>query len=382
MLFVMGSTGSIGTQTLEVAKAHNIRVSGLAALNEVDVMERQIKEFQPEQVVLYDEKAANELRNRVIGRGVKVVSGMEGIIETIRLDSVELVVNGIFGAAGVVPTLETLRAKKRLALANKESLVMAGDIIMNEAKNNCIEIMPIDSEHNAIYQCLLGRKKSEVDRLIITCSGGPFRMWPREKIETATPEDALKHPTWSMGADITISSALLLNKGREILEAMYLFDVPIERIDVVIHPQSVVHSMVRFIDGSIVALLGPTDMRVPIQFAITYPNLRPNAFPQLDYFHMNLTFEPPDMERFPALAYAYEVAKKRGTAPAVYNAAGEVAVREFLRKKILFGEINRLIRETLDAHQYKSNPSLEDLFAIDKWARDYVRAKVNGGGKA
>ncbi|MEM3431131.1 MAG: 1-deoxy-D-xylulose-5-phosphate reductoisomerase [Candidatus Micrarchaeia archaeon] len=393
---ILGSTGSIGTQTLDVIRNHQnkFKVVGLAAYGtdkDIDLMVEQIHEFKPKIVSMYRTDAAIKLKERLmhdnLGHGQKIVilSGNEGLVSVSTFPMVDTVVTAVVGSVGLIPTLEAIKKKKNIALANKETLVCAGSIVMESAKKYGVEIMPIDSEHSAIFQCLQGNKKKQVKRIILTCSGGPFRdekLWPAEKINEATREQALKHPTWNMGGKITIDSATLMNKGLEVIEAHWLYNIPYEQISVVIHPQSIIHSMVEYIDGSIMAQIGVHDMRIPIQYALSYPDrLSSGDYAFLDLIKVgHLTFFEPDTVRFPALLYAYEAGRIGGTMPTVMNAANEVAVVEyFLQGKIKFGDIIRVVRHTMDVHRHAviPNPNLQDILQADIWAREHVRSVLN-----
>lgn len=393
---ILGSTGSIGTQTLDVIRSHpnKFRAVGLAAYGtdkDIDLMVEQIHEFKPKVVAMYRADAAAKLKERLmhdhVGHGQKIVilSGNEGLVSVSTFPRVDTVVTAVVGSVGLIPTLEAIKKKKNIALANKETLVCAGSIVMESAKRHGVEIMPIDSEHSAIFQSLQGNKRKQVKRIILTCSGGPFRdekVWPEEKIKEATREQALKHPTWNMGGKITVDSATLMNKGLEVIEAHWLYNIPYEQISVVIHPQSIIHSMVEYIDGSILAQIGVHDMRVPIQYALSYPDRLPaGEYAFLDLVKVGqLTFFEPDTIRFPALLYAYEAGRMGGTMPAVMNAANEVAVVDyFLQGKIRFGDIIRVVKHTMDIHKQSmvQNPDLEDILQADIWAREHVRSVLN-----
>jgi 1-deoxy-D-xylulose-5-phosphate reductoisomerase len=373
---ILGSTGSIGSQTLDVVRQHKkeFKVLGLAAFNETEKMLKQIKEFKPEKVCLFEEKAAEELRKKT---GIEVVSGMKGLNEIAVMEETEQVVVSVMGAIGIEPTMNAIKKGKNIALANKETLVSAGEPIMKEVKKKGIVLMPIDSEHSAIFQCLNGEEREKVSKVIITCSGGPFRGKKMEEFYNASVEEALGHPTWKMGPKITIDSSTLMNKGLEVLEAKALYELKIEEIQVIIHPQSLIHSMVEFIDGSIMAQIGTHDMRTPIQYALSYPKRISNNFPRLNLIENNkLTFEKPDLENFPCLKYAFEAGKKAGTLAAAMNAANEVAVNAFLQKKIKFGEIPEIIRKVMDEHKIKKADSIETILEEDKKAREKAREKI------
>lgn len=380
---ILGSTGSIGIQALQVIRSlkSEFKIVGLAAKSNVDIIERQIEEFRPKIVALEDESSAEILRSKLNSKEVKIVSGKEGIVQVATEPSADIVLSAIVGIAGLVPTLEAIKSGKNIALSNKESLVTAGHIIMKEAYNNAVTIFPVDGEHSAILQCLDGCKnRNNIRRLILTASGGPFRNKSYADLANVTPEQALAHPNWRMGKKITIDSATLMNKGFEVIEAHWLFDIDISKIDVIIHTESIVHSMVEFNDGSIIAQLGITDMRLPIQLALTYPE-RVNSFlPRLDLTKVKqLNFQDVDMEKFPCLKYAYDAGKIGGTLPVVVNGADEVAVEAFLNHKIGFLEISEIIKETMDAHRkdgVKQDPSLDDILSKDLWSREFAKQLI------
>jgi 1-deoxy-D-xylulose-5-phosphate reductoisomerase len=375
---ILGSTGSIGTQTLDVIRDHPecFEVVGLSARKNVDLLRSQIKEFQPLTASL-----ENHGNVDIHSLGCPLAApGLEGLVEVATHPDADTVVVATVGAAGLVPTLAALRAGKRIALANKEVLVMGGDILMAEAKRLNGTILPIDSEHSAILQCLQGENHNRIRRIVITASGGPFREWPTARILSATPGDALNHPTWSMGPKITIDSATLMNKGLEVIEAHHLFDLPVDQIDVVIHPQSIVHSMVEFTDGAVMAQMGVPDMKIPIQFALAYPDRLPRRDPALDLPGLGtLTFGVPDMERFPCLAMAREACRRGGGYPAVLSVANEEAVAAFLDEMITFGEISEIIGTELDTFNNPPTLDFETLLEIEKQTRLSVRSKLRGG---
>jgi len=374
---ILGSTGSIGVQTLDVARNLNIKVDGLAANKNIDLLEKQAREFCPKIVAVKDEEGAKILSARLSDTDCKVVSGIDGLKMVASIDTVETVVTSIVGIAGLIPTMEAIKHKKNIALANKETLVTAGHIVMSEASRMGVMILPVDSEHSAIFQSLMGNNKEDVSKIILTASGGPFRGKKREQLENVTLKEALKHPNWSMGSKITIDSATMMNKGLEVIEARWLFEMPLESIEVLVHPQSIIHSMVEYKDGSIIAQLGSPDMRLPIQFALTYPDRRPNNFSKLDIIkNGSLTFEAPDLEAFPCLELAFEALRDGGTMPAVLNAANEEAVGLFMEEKIRFLDIPRIIENVMGRHSIKSEPNLDDIIDIDLWARNMVREAV------
>jgi len=372
---ILGSTGSIGTQTLDVARNLNIEVVGLAVDKNIDLLEKQIIEFKPSAVAVNDKELAKVLKEKVKDKDVQVYSGLEGIIKIATMDEADTVVTSMVGIAGLMPTIEAIKAKKNIALANKETLVTAGAIIMREAKKNGVNILPVDSEHSAIFQSLMGNNKTAVAKILLTASGGPFRKKNKKELEQVTVEEALKHPNWDMGCKITIDSATLMNKGLEMIEAKWLFDMEPEKIEVLVHPQSIVHSMVEFIDGSVIAQLGSPDMRLPIQFSLTYPERVENNFPKLDLLKIGrLTFEEPDYEKFPCLGLAFRAVKCGGSMPAAMNAANEEAVALFLNRKIGFADIPRIIKRIMDMHDAHSNPDIEKILEIDLWARNTVKS--------
>ncbi len=372
-LVVLGSTGSIGTQTLEVASHLGVgfEVVGLSAYLDAEMprLLGQVKRFNPKAVAVRDEKQVRLIRQRTGLR--KVWTGEEGLARLAGMEGADIVVNGVSGAAGLIPTLAAIQAGKRLALANKESLVVAGDIVMPLVRKHKAELIPVDSEHSAIFQCLKGEPTRSVKRLILTASGGPFRRVARHRLRQVTPAHALNHPTWSMGKKITIDSATLMNKGLEVLEAHWLFGLGEDQIDVLIHPQSIIHSMVEFVDGAILAQASLPDMRLPIQYALTYPERLPSPIASCDLAKLKrLTFHPPNLHKFPCLALAYEALRVGGTLPAVLNAANEVAAHAFLDERIGFNEISKVIARTMRKHQVVTHPGLEDILEADRWARE------------
>ncbi len=374
---ILGSTGSIGTQTLEVVEIlDDIKVVAITGNNNIQLLEEQARKFQPELVAVMDEKNAEVLKERLSDMNVRVVSGMDGLVKAATYDGVDTVVTSVVGNVGLKPTFEAIRAGKNIALANKETLVSAGQLVMDLAKKHNIKIYPVDSEHSAIFQSLQGNEGNKIERILLTASGGPFRGRKREDLLNVTAADALKHPNWSMGNKITIDSATLMNKGLEVMEAKWLFGVDVDQIEVLVHPQSIVHSAVEYEDGAIVAQLGEPDMRVPIQYALTYPKRVKNPFPRVDFTQRNnLTFDKPDMETFKCLSLAYRALKTGGTLPAVLNGANEIAVARFLKGDIGFLDIPELIEQTMDAYTVKYEYTLEDLLEADAWAKDYA-AKV------
>lgn len=374
---VLGSTGSIGTQTLEVARANgDLRIAALAAGKNITVLEAQIREFLPKTVAVWEESAARELRDRIRDLDVKVVTGMDGLIEISTLPEVEILVTAIVGMIGIRPTVEAIKAGKDIALANKETLVTAGHIIMPLAKECGVNILPVDSEHSAIFQCLNGEDPSRISRLLITASGGPFRGYKKEQLENVKVEDALKHPNWAMGQKITIDSATLVNKGLEVMEAKWLFGVDLDRIEVVVQPQSVIHSMVEFADGGIMAQLGTPDMKLPIQYALYYPERRFLAGERMDFAKLGkITFEAPDMEVFLGLPLAMKASRLGGSMPTVFNAANERAVSKFLHREIGFTDIYNIIIESMEAHKIIQDPTIEEILETEKATYELIESR-------
>ena len=374
---ILGSTGSIGTQTLDVVRANRdkFEVVAISANSSINLLLEQIKEFKPKYVAVYNEASAKVLKEMIPSDiNIEVLSGMEGLVAISSLDEIDVLLTAIVGMIGLVPTLEAIKKGKTIALANKETLVTAGQLVMEEAKKNNVKILPVDSEHSAIFQCLNGENNKEIESLILTASGGPFRGKTKSELLNVTKNEALKHPNWSMGRKISIDSSTLMNKGLEVIEAKWLFDVNTDKIDVVVHPQSIIHSMVQFVDSSIIAQMGCPDMKLPIQYALTYPDRILNDFERLDFSKLtSLTFEKPDLETFPCLKLAYDSLNMGGTYSAVLNAANEVLVNEFLEDKIGFYDIPYYIEKTLDAHKSISKPSLEEILHIDKCSRDFVK---------
>jgi 1-deoxy-D-xylulose-5-phosphate reductoisomerase len=382
---VLGSTGSIGCNTLDVIEhlGPEYRAVALSAHRQSDKLIEQVRRHRPAVVAITDEATAQTVAPILRDLGTQVLVGPAGLVELVQRDDVDTVVAAVVGAAGLPAVIAAVKARKTLALANKESLVCAGSILIPLARENGVPILPVDSEHSAIFQAMLSGKRNEVRRVILTASGGPFRTATLEQIEKATLEDALNHPTWKMGGKITIDSATMFNKALELIEACWLFDIPPEQVQIVVHPESVVHSMVEFVDGNVIAQLSPPDMRTPIQYALTYPDRVDGNSRKLDLTKaFALRFEPPDFERFPALRMAYEVATKGGTAGVVLNAANEAAVEAFTSHKIRFAEISRLVQRTLDQHQVQPHPSVDDLFEADRWARTAITDLIHEGGLA
>ena len=371
---VLGSTGSIGTQTLDVVRSHPelFHISVLAANSHDELLEQQIREFEPELAVLSDEDAYQRLKSRYSG-STQLAGGRQAFIDAAAVDAVDTVVTSMMGFAGLEPTMKALDARKNIALANKETLVVAGEIVMRRAKEQGVSILPVDSEHCAFYQCLQGEDRASIEKLLLTCSGGPFRGRKREDLEDATVNQVLAHPTWNMGQKITVDSATLVNKGLEVIEAKWLYGVSYDQIEVVVHPQSIVHSMVQFHDGAVIAQLGSTDMKLPIQYALTYPNRTASSFERLDFWKMkDLTFSQPDTDTFKGLKFAYVAGAMGGTMPCVFNAANEVAVGAFLKGAIKFLDIYDIIEETMLKRECILEPTLDELFAEDRWARAFA----------
>ena len=373
---ILGSTGSIGRQSLDIiSRLEGVQVAALTAGTSAQLMAEQCRQFRPVLAVMATKAAAEELRELIKDLPIRINWGEEGLIEAATLEQVDCVITAVVGMVGLKPTLAAIRAKKRIGLANKETLVCAGELVMAEAKKYAAEIIPVDSEHSAIFQCLMGsRDAKEIKRLILTCSGGPFFAKTAEELKTVTKADALKHPNWKMGAKITIDCATLMNKGLEVIEAMRLYDMPLEQVDVVIHRQSIVHSMVEFVDGAVMAQMGTPDMRLPIQLALTYPERINCPVDGLDLIGCGpLSFLEPDTERFPCLALARECAKRGGNACAVMNGANEEAVAKFLADEIGFYDIYRLVRQAVDEVPYIDNPTLEQILESDRLARESVK---------
>jgi 1-deoxy-D-xylulose-5-phosphate reductoisomerase len=382
-LAIIGSTGSIGQNTLKVVQhlPERFQVFALAAHSSVTLLADQIAVFKPKVVTLMEASRLDDLTRHCRERGIplpEVLTAENGLRAIASAEDVDIVVSGAVGAAGLLPTLAAVEAGKTVALANKESMVLAGELLRRTASRTGARIIPIDSEHSAIDQCLRSGHRDEVRRLILTASGGPFRDTPKEHLSRVTAEDALNHPTWRMGKRITIDSATLMNKGLEVIEARWLFDISESRVDILVHPQSIVHSMVEFTDGSVIAQLGTTDMRQPIQYALTWPERLESSVPGIDWSTAGkLEFMPPDMEKFPCVELAYRAIRQGGTAPAVLNAADEVAVQAFLEGRISFTDIPRLIGNSLDAHQVTSAVTFENVMAADAWARRFVSGSVD-----
>ncbi len=377
-LVVLGSTGSIGTQTLDVVREHPdlFHVSVLVANRSDELLEKQIEEFQPELAVLSDEAAYSRLKERYKGK-TELAGGRQAVIDSATYPEAQVVVTSLMGFAGLEPTLAALDAGKDIALANKETLVVAGELVMAKAKELGRAILPVDSEHCALFQCLQGQDRGAVEKLILTASGGPFRGKKAEQLTQVTKSDVLAHPTWNMGQKITVDSASLVNKGLEVIEARWLYDVSYDQIQVVVHPQSIVHSMVQYQDGTVMAQLGCTDMRLPIQYALTYPDRVASHFPRVDFYELaKLTFEKPDMDTFKGLKLAFQAGRTGGTMPCIMNGANEVAVEAFLKGQAGFLDIYTLIEKAMDAGKVEYQPDLEQLLAADSWAREFTRQEL------
>lgn len=374
---ILGSTGSIGTQTLEVVRENkDIEVLGLAAGNNIKLLEVQIREFRPKLVAVWKVEKAKELRENIKDLDVKVVSGMDGLIEIAVMEESEILVTAIVGMIGIRPTIEAIKAGKDIALANKETLVTAGHIIMPLAKEHNVAILPVDSEHSAIFQSLQGNKRSQLHKILLTASGGPFRGRKREDLWNIQVEDALKHPNWEMGRKITIDSSTLVNKGLEVIEAKWLFDVDIYQIEVVVHPQSIIHSMVEYVDGAIIAELGTPDMKLPIQYALYYPERRYLPGDRVDFAALSqLTFEKPDLETFYGLRLAMDAGKAGGSLPTVFNAANELAVSKFLDRKIGYLQIPEIIEDCMRNHKNILNPSVEEILQTEQTVYEQIESR-------
>lgn len=375
-LAIIGSTGSIGTQTLEIARWNqDIKICALSAGRNIDLLEKQAREFRPEIVGLWDEKLADELKDRLKDMDIRVVSGMDGLIEIAEYKTSDILVTAIVGMIGIRPTVAAIKAGKDIALANKETLVTAGHIIMPLAKEKGVSILPVDSEHSAIFQSLQGNTHDSIEKILLTASGGPFRGKSREFLKHVKLEDALKHPNWSMGRKITIDSATMVNKGLEVIEAKWLFDVAPENIQVVIQPQSIIHSMVEYKDGAVIAQLGTPDMKLPIQYALFYPERRYMPGDRLDFTKLSsIVIETPDMDTFLGLRYAYEAIGIGGSMPTVFNAANEYAVKQFLDRKIDFLDIYDIIRASMDHHNLIENPDIDEILATEQEVYEFIES--------
>ena len=374
---ILGSTGSIGTQTLDVVRANgDIEVLGISAGRNVKMLEEQAREFHPKLIAVWDENAAKDLAVRLQDMDVKIVFGMDGLLELARMPETDILVTAVVGMIGIRPTMEGIKAGKDIALANKETLVTAGHLIIPMAKEYGVQILPVDSEHSAIFQALHGEKREQVEKLLITASGGPFRGRKRDELKNVTLADTLKHPNWVMGQKITVDSATLVNKGLEVMEAKWLFDVDLDHIQVVVQPKSIIHSMVEFKDGAVMAQLGTPDMRLPIQYALYYPERRYLEGERLDFHKLKeITFEHPDMETFLGLPMAMDAARAGGSMPTVFNAANELAVKKFLQEKIGFLDIYEIIGQSMDRHQVIANPDLDEILAVEAETYKWIESR-------
>ena len=377
-IVLLGSTGSIGTQTLDVVRnnASELEVVGIAALKSVDKVEKQVREFKPRYVCMFDEAAAKELQDRIADTGIKVMAGMDGLLDIVSVPEADTVLTAVVGMIGIRPTIRAIECGKDIALANKETLVCAGHIIMPLAREKNVQILPVDSEHSAIFQSLNGEPKDKIEKILLTASGGPFRGKKRAELENMTAADALKHPNWDMGPKVTIDSSSLVNKGLEVMEAKWLFGVSLDDIQVVVHPQSIVHSAVQFVDGAVIAQLGVPDMKLPIQYALFYPDRRPMNEKRLDLFELySLTFEKPDTDTFRGLKLAYDSARIGGSMPTVFNAANEMAVKRFLKGDIRYLEIYSMIEEAMSHHRMVENPDVAAILAAEQETYEFLGKK-------
>lgn len=374
---ILGSTGSIGTQTLDVVRANgDISVKAIAAGSNIRLLEEQIREFKPAVCGVWDEEKAEDLALRVRDTDTRIVSGMDGLMEIAALDGYEILVTAVVGMIGIRPTMAAIKSGKDIALANKETLVTAGHLIVPLAREHQVRLLPVDSEHSAIFQCLNGEHKDQLKKILLTASGGPFRGKKKEELKNVQVEDALKHPNWSMGRKITIDSATLVNKGLEMMEARWLFGVEPKDIQIVVQPKSIIHSMVEFVDGAVIAQLGTPDMKLPIQYALYYPNRRHLPGDRLDFWTLNqITFEKPDMENFPGLKLAFDAAAAGGTMPTVYNAANERAVAKFLDRKIGFLDIPEIIRSCMEEHKVTENPTVEQILETEAATYELIESR-------
>ena len=373
---ILGSTGSIGRQTLDVAEQLGLRVAALTANSNVERMEAQCRKFRPRLAVMTEEAAAKELAVRLQDTSVKVLAGTDALVDAAVIPEAETVVTAVVGMVGLKATLAAIREKKRIALANKETLVCAGELVMSEADRCGAEIVPVDSEHSAIFQCLQGNRREQLHKIILTASGGPFRGWTREQMKGVQVEDALRHPNWTMGRKITIDSSTMVNKGLEVMEARWLFGVEMDQVQVVVQPQSVIHSMVEYEDGAVIAQLGTPDMKLPIQYALYYPERRFLAGDRLDFAKLaQITFEAPDFENFHGLSLAYKAGRRGGTLPTVFNAANERAVQKFLDREIGYLTITDMIEAAMEHHTVKENPTVEEILAAEQETYDFIESR-------
>ncbi|MBQ5698388.1 MAG: 1-deoxy-D-xylulose-5-phosphate reductoisomerase [Lachnospiraceae bacterium] len=373
---ILGSTGSIGTQTLEVVRANgDIQVAAIAAGSNIKMLEAQIREFSPSVCGVWDEEKAKELALKVADTDTKIVCGMDGLMEIAEMEGYEILVTAVVGMIGIRPTMAAIRAGKDIALANKETLVTAGHLIMPLVKEKNVRLLPVDSEHSAIFQCLNGEHGNKIDKILLTASGGPFRGWTREQMKHVKLEDALKHPNWAMGRKITIDSSTMVNKGLEVMEAKWLFDVEMDDVQVVVQPKSIIHSMVQFEDGAVMAQLGTPDMKLPIQYALYYPERRPMGGDRLDFWTMKeITFDKPDFDNFRGLALAYEAGRTGGSLPVVFNAANEMAVARFLNREISYLEITDIIEASMKNHKIIDHPTLEQVLAAEQETYEFIKS--------
>ena len=373
---ILGSTGSIGTQTLEVVRANgDIQVAAIAAGSNIKMLEAQIREFSPSVCGVWDEEKAKELALKVADTNTKIVCGMDGLMEIAEMEGYEILVTAVVGMIGIRPTMAAIRAGKDIALANKETLVTAGHLIMPLVKEKHVRLLPVDSEHSAIFQCLNGEHGNKIDKILLTASGGPFRGWTREQMKHVKLEDALKHPNWAMGRKITIDSSTMVNKGLEVMEAKWLFDVEMDDVQVVVQPKSIIHSMVQFEDGAVMAQLGTPDMKLPIQYALYYPERRPMGGDRLDFWTMKeITFDKPDFDNFRGLALAYEAGRTGGSLPVVFNAANEMAVARFLNREISYLEITDIIEASMKNHKIIDHPTLEQVLAAEQETYEFIKS--------
>ncbi|MBQ2022762.1 MAG: 1-deoxy-D-xylulose-5-phosphate reductoisomerase [Lachnospiraceae bacterium] len=373
---ILGSTGSIGTQTLEVVRANgDIQVAAIAAGSNIKMLEAQIREFSPSVCGVWDEEKAKELALKVADTDTKIVCGMDGLMEIAEMEGYEILVTAVVGMIGIRPTMAAIRAGKDIALANKETLVTAGHLIMPLVKEKNVRLLPVDSEHSAIFQCLNGEHGNKIDKILLTASGGPFRGWTREQMKHVKLEDALKHPNWAMGRKITIDSSTMVNKGLEVMEAKWLFDVEMDDVQVVVQPKSIIHSMVQFEDGAVMAQLGTPHMKLPIQYALYYPERRPMGGDRLDFWTMKeITFDEPDFDNFRGLALAYEAGRTGGSLPVVFNAANEMAVARFLNREISYLEITDIIEASMKNHKIIDHPTLEQVLAAEQETYEFIKS--------
>lgn len=377
---ILGSTGSIGVQTLDVVSniPDKINVVGITANKNIELLENQIRKYKPKYAAVMDYDSACMLKRNIKDTNTKVEAGLDGLIKVATASEIEIVLTSVVGMVGLLPTYEAIKANKDIALANKETLVAAGSVIMDLAKKKGINIIPVDSEHSAIFQCLQGNKSSHVKRIILTASGGPFFGKTYDDLKNIKPDEALKHPNWDMGKKISIDSATLMNKGLELIEARWIFKSKIDNIDIVIHPQSIIHSMVEYIDNSVIAQLSIPDMKIPIQYALTFPERKETKTQEMDFTKISkLTFDKPDLDTFRCLRLAIEAARKSGTAPVALNSANEIAVEMFLNNKISFTDIAEVINKAIENHEFIKDPKIDDIIYIDDWVRDYCRELVN-----